>query len=613
MIEKSNMEDRKPEKSIIGLLQKIAMISGMFAFVLCILIIVNYGQLKRTDPLNSPVLKTLVDRLKEHPEDQQLRAEVREIDLLARKAFFTSRWQIRTGGILLLIALLIVITCLKVIDILRPVIPGVPSSKNEDFRVIRKGSRKWIAYSGVLVVLIALLLAFLTHRELGRTFDDSLMVRESQSNPSVEVPSEKGEASTMKPAEPGKQDSLTGNRIPTADFMPVSMEGFPTQKEILNNWPAFRGPDGLGISYQKNIPTEWNGKSGKNILWKAEIPLSGYNSPIIWNDRIFLSGANESRREIYCIDANNGEILWNVPVEKIQGTPPKAPIVNKETGQSAPTLTTDGRRVYAIFANGDLIAVDFNGNPVWSKNLGVPQNHYGHASSLIMYHDLLLVQYDQRGSASIMALAGKTGEVVWKTARSVQVSWASPVLINTGKQREIVLAADPYVAAYNPVDGKEIWRLDCISGEVGPSLAYAGGVLYSVNEYSKLAAIQTGEAPKLIWEDSEYLSDVPSPVATDSCLFLATSYGTVVCYDSRTGKKNWIHEFGNTTYASPVLAEGKIYLMEKTGVMHIFRAGKTFSLDGEPALGEGSVCTPAFADGRIFIRGDRNLYCIGKK
>jgi glucose dehydrogenase len=229
-----------------------------------------------------------------------------------------------------------------------------------------------------------------------------------------------------------------------------------------------------------------------------------------------------------------------------------------------------------------------------------------------MYRDKVIVQYDQTGNASVIALYGKNGEVAWKTTRNVRVSWTSPILVNTGNRMELILVADPYVASYNPENGNELWKIDCISGEVGPSLAYADGMVYSVNEYSKLAAVKTEGTNEILWEDNEYLSDVPSPVATSKYLFLVTSYGVAVCYDAKTGSKYWFKEFGTTIYASPILADGKIYLLNSKGTMYIFKADQTFSLVGEPQLGEGSFCTPAFIDGGIVIRGDKNLYCIGK-
>jgi outer membrane protein assembly factor BamB len=462
-------------------------------------------------------------------------------------------------------------------------------------------------------VAVSLALVFLTHRELGTILDresSALALNAGNANNagnsenSAAAGDGSGSAKLTAPVGEGPGDSLAAKQ--------ENMDGYPSAQEIAANFTMFRGNGGIGIAYQKDIPVSWDGKSGKNIRWKTEVPLPGYNSPVIWNDRVFLTGASETRREVYCFDLNTGKIIWKSPVEKIPGSPAQAPAVNRETGLSAPTVTTDGRRVYAIFANGDLIALDFEGKPVWSKNLGVPANHYGHSSSLAMYRDLLIIQYDQRGSGSLMALKGKTGEVAWRTSRSVKVSWASPVVVNTGKRTEIILAAEPMVASYSPSDGKELWKIDCISGEVGPSVAYANGIVFSVNDYSKLAAVKIGETPELLWEDNEYLSDIPSPLATGEYLFMATSYGTLVCYDPLTGTKHWVHEYENPVYASPMLAGGKVYVLDKKGIMHIIKPGKTYSVAGEPALGEGSVCTPAFAGGMIVIRGDRNLYCIGK-
>jgi outer membrane protein assembly factor BamB len=137
-------------------------------------------------------------------------------------------------------------------------------------------------------------------------------------------------------------------------------------------------------------------------------------------------------------------------------------------------------------------------------------------------------------------------------------------------------------------------------------------MVFSVNDYSKLAAIKIGDQPSVLWENTDYLSDVPSPVATDKYLFLSTSFGLAVCYDALTGEKYWEKEFGNNVYSSPIIAEGKVYLLDMTGIMHIFKADKEYVSIGEPKLGESSACTPAFTNGRIYIRGNKNLYCIGK-
>ncbi len=600
------MYKQKSTDKTISLLQSIATSAALLAFVLCVLILVNYYQVKRSDPLNSPAMKTMIERFRNNPDDEQIKNEIREFDLLARKAFFTTRWQIRTGGYLLLFSVLTVITCLKSVELLTPKIPDLPETTIGNFWDLRKLNRRWVIYSGVFLVSISLLFAFLTHNELGTTLDRISNTSASKSD-SIDSLVNNNQLSV----EPSATDSSAAAAKDSAGLL-QSLDGFPTQQEINSNSPSFRGPGSNGTVSQQGFPTSWNGVSGKNIKWKTALPLPGYNSPVVWNDKIFLSGANAAKREVYCFDLNDGKILWRSVVDKIAGSSATAPKVNNETGFAAPTLTTDGRRVYAVFANGDLVAIDMQGKLVWTKNLGLPKNHYGHSSSLIMYHDLLIVQFDQSGSAYVMALSAKTGEQVWKTSRNVKISWSSPILVNTGKQMETILVAEPFVISYNPATGSELWRYDCISGEVGPSLAYADGVVFSVNDYSKLAAVQVGASPRLLWESDEYLSDIPSPLATAKYLFLPTSYGMMVCYDAKTGTKYWEHDFTTPTYSSPMLADGNIFQLDKKGVMHIFKSDKTYISVDESPLGEGSVCTPAFVKEKIIIRGDKNLYCIGK-
>ncbi len=597
------MKIGKSPLNTIRLLENISLGSAVFAVVLCVLIIVNYIQIKRADPLNTPAMTILVEKLQNDPGNDQLRQEIRTLDLLARKAFFTSQWQVRMGGYLLFISILLLASCIKTIELIRVKLPEEPAGKPALFWETTRLRRTWLIYSGAGLVVLTLLLAWLTHENLGKDFESGTVNRESGivNRESGTVNRESG--TVMRDTSASHQSPVTSHQ---------SASDYPTMQEVKNNFPCFRGPGSIGITERTGIPVSWDGKSGKNVKWKTAIPLPGNNSPVIWNDRIYLSGASESKREVYCVDAVSGKILWTSTVDKIPGSPSQVPGVSKETGFAAPSLATEGRRVYAIFANGDLTAFDMDGNKVWAKNLGMPANHYGHSSSLIMYRDILIVQYDQRSGPAVMGLSGKTGEQVWKTARNVKISWASPSLVNTGKRMELLLAAEPCVASYDPLTGKELWKLDCISGEVGPSLAYANLLIFSVNEYSTLSAIRTGENPKVIWENNEFLSDVPSPVANDDFLFLVTSYGTAVCYDATAGTKYWEHDFGTPVYSSPMLAEGKLYIMDKKGLMHIIKAGKEFAQISECPLGEGSFCTPAFTNGHIFLRGDKNLYCIGK-
>ncbi len=603
------------KKMNIQLWKRIALIAGIFAILVSVLLIANYVQLSRMDPANIETINTLVERLAENPDDNALREQIRELDLLARKAYFTNQWQIKTGGYLLLVAVLVIVVAFQIINSAKEKLPEITEEKGIDYLTNQIATRKWVSISGVSIVAIALLFAFLTHNKLGNAFAQNNENTAQTDSITEDLAAVEEEAVDLTIEE---TDSLTieeqslepDSAIAEADTTEALPE-FPTYKELVSNHPSFRGYGGNGISNHKNVPTSWNGTSGQNIKWKVKVPLPGYNSPIVWEDRVFLTGANASKREVYCFDKNTGKILWTLPVTGIPGSG-AAPKVTDDTGHAAPTAATDGRRVYAIFSNGDIIACDMDGKKVWGRNLGVPGNHYGHSSSLMVHRNMVFVQYDQRSGGKIMALDVKTGKTLWSTTRKVKISWASPVVVYTGKQTEIILASDPFVASYNPWTGKENWKIDCIFGEVGPSIAYADGIVFAQNEYARGVAIKLGEKPEILWEFDEYLSDVPSSVATKDYLFSATSYGVVFCQEAKTGKMLWEQEFGNGFYSSPILVSGKIYLFDKKGIAHIFSASGQYKSLGSPALGEDVVSTPAFVEGNVFVRGLTNLYCIGK-
>ncbi|MFA8437085.1 MAG: PQQ-binding-like beta-propeller repeat protein [Marinifilaceae bacterium] len=627
----------------------IALVAGAFSFIICCLLIVNYLQLNRIDPVNTEVINTLVERLNENPKDVQLREQIRELDLLARKAYFTNQWQIRTGGYLLLFLGAILVIALQMLYSRKKVLASQSNEDENRVLFFQKSARKWMTISGAALVSVALVFAFFSHKELEKQFSKAAVAAKIEPAINEAIPEEEPvEKKSQSNAEPEKNNEKTvskdiiassgvgtvsvgsaGEKVETpvkaepvkvVKAKPVKKEKasqpkasivYPT-KNMKGNYPSFRGPGGNGIAYQKNIPIDWDGTSGKNILWKTPIPLHGYNSPIIWGKKVFLSGADATKREVYCFDRNSGKILWTASVNNVPDSPTKSPEVTEDTGHAAASLATDGEKVYAIFSNGDIAAINMKGKQVWARNLGVPQNHYGHSSSLVVYQDMVIVQYDHRKSAQVMALATETGETVWSTKRKVKISWASPVVVSTGSKAEVLLSSDPFIASYDANTGKELWKLDCMSGEVGPSVAYADGIVYAMNEYASLVAIKMGDKPEKLWESYDYLSDVPSPIATDKYLLVPTSYGLVACFNAKTGDVLWEQEFDVGFYASPILVDGKVYLMNKQGVMNIFKLGDKFESIANVPLGEKSMCTPAFGDGRIYIRADKNLYCIGK-
>jgi len=290
-----------------------------------------------------------------------------------------------------------------------------------------------------------------------------------------------------------------------------------------------------------------------------------------------------------------------------------APKVTADTGLSAPSVATDGQHVVAIFATGDILALDLEGRRIWAKNLGVPDNHYGHSSSLICWKDKVIIQFDTNKGGRLLALNTLTGEISWDMPRKSKISWSSPILAEIGGKLQVITTSSPTVAGYDFDSGAQVWAIDCLSGEVGPSAAYADGLVFAANEYATLAAIRPGPVPVIVWQADEYLPEAASPAVSQGLLFIATSYGMFACYDSKTGAKQWEKEYGQGFYGSPMIAEGKVYVMDRSGAMHIFKVDRTLTSLGDPVLGEKSVVTPAFADGAIYLKGEKSLFCIEQR
>ncbi|MFC1477146.1 PQQ-binding-like beta-propeller repeat protein [candidate division KSB1 bacterium] len=550
--------------------KRVAVVAVVASVILSVLMIANYVQTKTTDPLNSAALNQLMLQLQEDQGDDALKEQIRALDLLARKAYFTNQWQIRTGGFLLFAFVLTFLIAFKYMSSLKAQLPDL----DEDYEPEKKWenvllARKYIMIAGLGLFALAFVLGILSEDE----FSD-IGITEIRSS---------GESAA-----------------------------FPSLEEIRDNWPNFRGPEGIGIAYHTDVPTEWDGASGENILWKTEIPAPGLNSPIMWGEKIFLSGADRQTQMVCCVDADLGTILWQEELNDIPGSPEDMPNIQAGTGYAAPTMATDGLRVFVIFGIGDVACLDFEGNRIWSKNIGVPENHYGHASSLIMYQDLLLVQYDQNSGGHLIALQAETGDLVYDQARDIAISWASPILVNTGNRDEIILNSVPGVISHDPRTGQELWRVDCMRGEIAPSPAYADGMVYSVNEYALFVAIKLEGTPEIVWETDYDLAEVSSPVATEDFVFVAASYGTVSCLDSKTGERYWYHDFPEGFYSSPIVVGDNVYIMDYSGAMQIFKAAKEFSLVNTCELGEEADTTPVFMHDRIYIRGHEHLYCIGK-
>jgi outer membrane protein assembly factor BamB len=286
--------------------------------------------------------------------------------------------------------------------------------------------------------------------------------------------------------------------------------------------------------------------------------------------------------------------------------------VDQDAGFAASTVATNGKEVCAVFANGNLICFDMDGNQKWAKNIGVPVNSYGYSSSLIIYKNLLIVQYDSDIKISLIGFDIETGDQKWETLRKGRTVWSSPVLAYFGGKAQVIINGNPMVSSYDPLSGFELWVVECMSGDVAPSVAVNSTMAFALTDYAKLVAIRPGTGASVLWEDNAFLSEASSPVATDSLLFISTGSGDVACYNSEKGDTLWTHYFMDQFYASPIIADDLVYLLDRSGVMHIVKANSEYQLVAEASLGESADCTPAFSDKKIYIRGKKNLYCISK-
>lgn len=611
----------------IKLAQRIAWIAAGFALIIAVLLIANFAQTKLNKPIDNKTIPALVKRLSENPGDETLKFEIRAFDLMARKAYFTSQWQIRTGSYLMFLGIIISILATRFVLSAKSKLNEIDSVEkvNELDKLV---AQKWVIYVGSGLVVLALVSGFLSSNSLKEYMvnenivdaEDPSAVPVASSEP-VSVPTDQ----TTQPETTTVSENnvsaaaVAANPSETAAAMPsvevaAKPAGLPTQAELKANYPFFRGPQGDGVAFQKNTPTDWNGAGGKNVVWKVKVPKAGFSSPIIWGNQLFVTGADAQSRVVYCYNKNSGTLLWESAADNIQGSPSSTPKVTADTGLAAPTMATDGRAVFAIFATGDVIALDLSGKRLWARNLGVPDNHYGHGSSLIVYKDKLLIQYDTNRSGKLLALDTQTGTTAWETARNSKISWSSPILVNTGNRTEVILTTNPNVNGYDPQTGKELWNIACLSGEVGPSAGYADGMVFAANEYAKLVGIKIGGgAPEIVWEADEFLPEVSSPLAINGLVFIATTYGVFACIDAKTGEKLWDQEYGDSFYSSPVYVDGKVYITDMSGKTHIVKATKEYQLIGTPELGEKAVCSPVFQDGRVYLRGMNNLYCLGTK
>ncbi|MBR3627006.1 MAG: PQQ-binding-like beta-propeller repeat protein [Bacteroidaceae bacterium] len=600
-----------------NIFRNVAIVTSVFIVLLSAMLIINYFQVRGTTPLQTEVVETLKALNDQNAENVELQEQIRQLDLLARKAYFVQSGHLKAGIYILLGLIGILMVCLRFYFENTKEIPDKEIDPIDDW-LIKSKSRKYINWGIVGLAAVALGFAFfsspyyktLTEKSAEETAGD--FVVEDVANPdditTDRLPGDAlAEANSSEEASTEAEDAETTEQDAEGESAPA--EEVPVSKVTQN---AFRGNTSNGQSSARGIPTAWNLQDGTNILWKTPVQKGGYNSPVINGRNVFFTGADNAARELYCYDVNTGELKWKLEASGIAGSPSTMPRVNEDTGLAASTVATNGNQVCAIFATGDIICADMEGNKLWAKNLGVPDNHYGFASSLLIYGNIVIVQYDNDTSPKLMALSLANGNTVWSKNRSERATWASPMIAYIDNKPQLIVMGNPNITAYNPANGEQIWQVSCMSGEVGASACASDGIVFGASENAKMVAINASDG-QVVWESNEYLPEVSSPAATKDVLFIATSYGVLSTFDTKTGELLAEHDLGVQFYSSPMIVEGKVYLASVEGKIYIFSANKEATLINTIDTGERTFATPAFTDGKMIIRTNESIYCVAAK
>ncbi|MEM7146569.1 MAG: PQQ-binding-like beta-propeller repeat protein [Verrucomicrobiota bacterium] len=399
-------------------------------------------------------------------------------------------------------------------------------------------------------------------------------------------------------------------------------------KTHAENWPEFRGPSGQGHSSAENLPTEWN--QSKNVAWKKSIDGKGWSSPVLVDNRLFLTtavddnpGSNNTDRSLraLCLDANSGEEIWNVEV--FEQDADDAYKIHKKNSHASPTPLYENERLYVHFGHDGTACLDARtGKVLWKQdNLRFPPVH-GNGGCPIIAGDHLIFSCDGGKAPFIAALNKNNGRVAWKTARNVKVdrpfSFATPLLIKVNGQDQVISPASGAVMAYDPKTGKEIWR--CRYGQgysVVPRPVFAHDLVFVCSGFNRanLLAIRpdgTGDITDshIAWTAEKGVPKNASPIVVGDYLYMVDDSGVASCLEAKTGKVSWQERLRGNFSASPLFADGKLYFLSEEGTTYVVDAKPKFRLIAENKLNEPALASITPADNTLFIRTEENLYRI---
>lgn len=432
----------------------------------------------------------------------------------------------------------------------------------------------------------------------------------------------------------GKMTTLRCHR-----WLPIALLLWIQAALHAENWPGWRGPRGDGSSTEQNIPIEWDGRTGHNIVWKVSTPGSGHSSPIVWDDNVILTSCLPASEEriLLCLDRTSGETKW-------QRTVFRAPLesIHALNSYASGTPATDGKTIYVSFLKVDgrlvpapnvgtprditpgeivVAAYDFEGNQKWSVQCGEFLSAHGFCSCPVLYQDLLIINGDHDGDSYIVALDKRTGQQRWKVAREHKTrSYVTPIIREVNGRPQLVLSGSKQVVSLNPRDGSSYWKVSGPTEQFVASMVFDGQQFYMTcgfPDYYVMAIKPDGRGDvtdtHVAWQHSNARAYVPSPVVVGDFLLVADDRGTANCFDTQTGDRYWQARLGNGFHASLVYANGLVYFVAKNGKGKVVRPGKKLEVVAENDLGEYVSASPAVSNGQMIIRTEESLFCIGER
>jgi len=447
---------------------------------------------------------------------------------------------------------------------------------------------------------------------------------------------------------------ITGVRWPLLAILTTMLAGAAT---LPVSWPSFRGPEAGGVADGQNLPDQWDGVRGEHVQWRTRIPGLAHSSPIVWGNRLYLTTAISSEKDatfkhglfgegdastdrsmhrwnVLAVDTRSGKIIWETTA--YQGAPKEKRHVKNTYASSTPA--TDGKHIIAFFGSQGLYCFNTSGKLIWKKDLGfldlgaydAPQYEWGTASSPIIYRDKVIVQCDTQKEDFLLALNIDNGNTVWRVDREELPSWGTPTIYPGAKRTELITNASNYIRGYDPETGKELWRLGGSSQITAPTPVFSKDLIVVASgrrPEAPIFVIRAGasgdltlgkgvtSSDQIVWSRQQRGPYMPTPLIYGDYLYVLANQGILDCYELRTGKEIYrqrlAHQGGGFS-ASPVAADGRIYLASEDGDLFVVRAGKDFELLATNPMGERMMATPALAGGKMFIRAEHTLFAISR-